>query len=129
MIWYRLTAALAILPWLILAWAAAVHKPIEAELSPRFGMAGGTLKLMIRIEPDPQARIVAWSIEGEDYYRSGQQQIAVTDLPTRWVEFKNLPAGHYIAQAAVIRADASHSESEVVEACLSGMNVHCASAD
>lgn len=122
--WYRTVTILAVLPWVLLALAASKVKPVEVRVSPRFGMAGGTLTVTIRVEPDERNRLIEWVVDSDGWATRSGATISPDDLPTRTVRYR-LPAGHYRIVAFLTRSDATTHASTVAEACFAGDGVSC----
>lgn len=122
--WYRTVAFLALLPWVLLALASSKVKPVEVRVSPRFGMAGGTLTITIRVEPDERNRLLEWVVDSDGWSTRSAAVIGPDDLPTRTVRYR-LPAGHYQIAAFLTRSDARTFATAVVESCFSGGDVQC----
>ena len=61
------------------------------------------VRLRIRVEPDPDNRGLWVSAVSDDFATSSYKQLARDSAPTRWVIWKDIPAGVYTVVAVVER--------------------------
>lgn len=66
-----------------------------------------TIRLKIRVQPDPANRVLLFGIDSDGFVRSSLEELDGDSPMTRWVEYQSVPAGEYTAFAIVRRADAS----------------------
>jgi hypothetical protein len=80
--------------------------PLELHVSPTFSSAPTTLRIRATVEPRHDRRALAVVIESEDFFRSSEVPLDGEDAPRHLLlEYRNLPAGTYDVQAAVLDAD------------------------
>lgn len=80
---------------------------VEIHLRGKYYMEPATVQIMVAVEPDSKNRVLRVAADGEEMYRA-------SDLPLNgdkekrlhFVQFKNLPAGHYMLVAEVFSNDA-----------------------
>ena len=124
----RVAAAMTLTAMVLLAGSARKVKPVEIRVSPRFGFAPAKLTVTVHVEPNPDNRVVEWVIEGDTGYRAGRgYDPEAQPLPTMQIVLPSVPAGHYQAVAFLTDAKAKTTQSEVVEVCVTGSGISCAS--
>lgn len=77
----------------------------------------GYIRLRVRVEPDTANRALAVGIIGPDFETSSLEQLEGDNArPTRWVIYKDVPAGEYEAIAEVYRPSAEnwHAKAKVI---------------
>lgn len=68
------------------------------------------VRLRVRVEPDPANRWLTVMIVSEGFGRSSVEQLEGDRSPrTRWIDYPDVPAGDYQAEAVVERQAASRS--------------------
>lgn len=71
-----------------------------------FHFAPATVRLRIRVEPDVKNRALAVGIISPDFETSSLEQLDGDKAPiTRWVTYKDVPAGEYAVVAEVYRPE------------------------
>ena len=76
----------------------------------------GYVRLKIRVQPDPANRALTVGIVSAEFETSSLEQLDGDRAPlTRWKEFRDIPAGEYVAIAEVYRpgADLWHAEDHI----------------
>jgi len=64
------------------------------------------IRLRVRVEPEAENRGLTVALHGDDYDTSSYEQLDGDHAPrTRWVTFKDVPAGVYTVTAIVERAE------------------------
>jgi hypothetical protein len=76
--------------------AADGNDPLRLSVSPAFSFAPSTVRVHVRIAPDPANRSLAIVTDGDDYYRSSTIPLEGDRTPvTLGVSYPNLPGGTY----------------------------------
>ena len=86
------------------AWPATDQ--LQLTVNPKFSHHPGSFRATALVEPDAENRWLMLSAESREYYRSSTVQLDGADAARRHVMlFEGLPAGKYLIQARVDRAD------------------------
>jgi hypothetical protein len=100
--------------------------PVSVDVSPRFSMGRGAVRLTARVAPHADNRVLRFVVDGPQY---GAQDVPLEGLDAariseRW--FKDVPPGDYEARAELYRGT-SGRPSAVARArfCKSGPGVEC----
>ena len=68
----------------------------------------GYIRVRVRVEPDPQNRALAIGLVGPEFETSSLEELPGDRARiTRWVSYRDIPAGEYAVLAEVLRADGS----------------------
>ena len=68
----------------------------------------GTARLKITVEPNRENRYLVTSIDSDDFSASSLEELrGAAAAKTRWIEFKDLPDGYYVAE---VRLQREHGE-------------------
>jgi hypothetical protein len=84
------------------------------------------VRLRIRVEPDKANRALAIGIESDGFSTSSAKSLDGDRAAiTTWVEYRDVPAGHYVARAQVFRPGAAdgetwHAETPFQVLCIRG---------
>ncbi len=71
-------------------------EPLSLKVTPSVAIAPATVRVLARIEPDTQNRMVEIVAESDDFYRSSQIQLEGDRARrTSLIELRSLPAGAY----------------------------------
>lgn len=87
----------------VLGVAAAASPVRVAVVSGNFLSEPAFVRLRVRVEPDAANRVLTTEIESDDFSTSSDEDLRHGTRPSRWVDFKNVPAGVYTARATVTR--------------------------
>ena len=80
--------------------------PLQLAVNPRISHNPGSFRATALVEPDRENRWLMLSAESREYYRSSTVQLDGAEAARRHVMFfQGLPAGTYLIQARVERAD------------------------
>jgi hypothetical protein len=106
----------AVLVVALLVAAAAPSPVVRLTVSPRATVEETAIvTIRIRVEPDPANAMVVLVVDGTNYFRSSEILLH-NDRPIRDIVTKELPMGHYVITAVLIRYDAGAWEAgRVVE--------------
>ena len=86
------------------AWSA--NDRLQLTVNPKFSHNPGSFRATALVEPDGENRWLMLSAESREYYRSSKVQLEGAEAARRHVMlFEGLPAGRYLIQARVERAD------------------------
>jgi len=90
-----------------LVWANLEHNKLKITVeSGRILFEPAYIRLRVRVEPDPQNRALAMGIVGDSFETSSLEQLEGDRARiTRWVDYKDVPAGDYTAVAQLLRVD------------------------
>ena len=84
---------------------AKVRVTLEGQQHP---FAPAALRFRVRVEPDTANRALTVALVSAEYERSSLEQLEGADAQiTRWIDFVNVPAGAYVAEAVVHRPTAT----------------------
>jgi hypothetical protein len=88
-------------------WPAttAAEAQLKVKVYPRFLNAGGDARVLVRVEPDDNNRILHVVLDGSYYYASTDVQLdGATAARTHELWWRTLPAGEYMVWVTVERA-------------------------
>lgn len=75
---------------------------VEIRLHGRYFIEPATVRILVAVEPDAENRALRIEADGESLYRSSELTLnGAREKRLHSVEFKNLPAGHYMLRAEV----------------------------
>lgn len=75
---------------------------VEIRLRGRYFIEPATVRILVAVEPDAENRVLRIEADGESMYRSSDVTLSgAGEKRLHSVEFKNLPAGHYMLRAEV----------------------------
>lgn len=77
--------------------------PITVTVTPHFSHAPAYVRVTLIINHHPDNREACLVVEGENFFRSSCWQQAEGSPFQTIIEYKDLPAGHYVAQATLLR--------------------------
>lgn len=89
---------------LTLASPLTADSPISLKVTPRFAHAPAFVRVSLVIERHVDNRQACLDIEGENFARSSCWQHTEGSSYQTVIEYKDLPAGHYVAQGMVLRS-------------------------
>jgi len=73
------------------------RSPLTMSVSPTMSMAGSTVRVQMRIEPDAKNRALEIVADSADFYRSSLITLDGEGAPrTVFLEYPNLPGGNYV---------------------------------
>jgi hypothetical protein len=98
------TAALASAPArAAVAQAAKPADEVTLRLTARFVSAPAYVRSLIRVVPNAENRVMRVAIDSDGYFRSSEFQLEGDKAPvSHWIDFKDVPAGHYQLTVEVI---------------------------
>ena len=105
--WCRGSALVCMVAALYFAlWAASEDAKLKVTVEGgRIQFEPATVRLRVRVEPDPQNRALTVGIDSADFSTSSLEQLEGDRAPiTRWRTFTGIPAGEYEAIAELYRA-------------------------
>lgn len=80
---------------------------VEIHLRGRYYMEPATVQIMIAVEPDSENRVLRVAADGDEMYRASDLPLnGAKEKRLHFVQFKNLPAGHYTLRAEVFSNEA-----------------------
>lgn len=101
---HRIIAGAATVAALIFGtWSVGAEDVVELRLRGRYYTEPATVNITVAVEPDAANRTLRIEADGERLFRSTELELdgeKARRLHT--IEFKNLPAGHYIVRAHVL---------------------------
>lgn len=104
---------------LILTVNIILHAASDVALrlvTPTYQFEPAFARLIATVEPNPRNREYCLIYDGPNSGSQCRQMDGKTDSRTQpWLELKDLPEGHYVAQVRVQRNDGSVISSQVVE--------------
>ena len=75
---------------------------VEIRLNGRYFVEPATVRILVAVEPDAENRALRIEADGDMMYRSSELTLSGADEKRlHSVEFRNLPAGHYMLRAEV----------------------------
>lgn len=75
---------------------------VEIRLRGRYFMEPATMQILVAVEPDADNRTLRVAADGDDMFRASDVTLnGANEKRLHHVEFKNLPAGHYMLRAEV----------------------------
>jgi hypothetical protein len=75
---------------------------VEIRLHGRYFIEPATVRILMAVEPDAENRTLRIEADGDTMYRSSELTLSGADEKRlHSVEFRNLPAGHYMLRAEV----------------------------
>ena len=97
----------------LLAGPAVASEPVAVSANPMISMAPATIVVSVVLEPDERNRFLTVVTDSQDFYSSSEVSLD-GDRAARQQRFtvRNLPAGEYVVQARVTRADDSERIAE-----------------
>jgi hypothetical protein len=82
--------------------AAAAQDVVEIRIRGRFYAEPATVRMTIAVRPDESNRTLVVQADGDRLFRSSEVALdGAKGERLHTVEFKNLPAGHYVLRAEV----------------------------
>lgn len=98
--------------FLALVGASSRPKPITMTVTPQTCLAPCSVRIDLRIQPDPLNRWYLVAVDGPKFRESGGPLDGEHELSTLApIWFVNLPEGEYVVVAAVYRATTPPSEA------------------
>ena len=90
---------------LALFFSAAEPAPLGVVVEgPVYRFEPSSVRVRIRVQPDPSNRGLLVKLLSEDYETSSYEQLDGESAPIiRWKDFRDIPAGNYLVIAALIR--------------------------
>ena len=90
----------------LLASAGAIRgdadEVVEIRLHGRYFVEPATVSILVAVEPDAENRALRIEADGDMMYRSSELTLSgAREKRLHSVEFRNLPAGHYMLRAEV----------------------------
>jgi hypothetical protein len=96
-------AALGAAAVIIGSSALVAQDVVEIRLRGRFFSDPATVRITIAVEPNADNRALRVEADGDHLYRSSEVVLeGENGKRLHTLEFKNLPAGHYVIRAAVL---------------------------
>jgi len=97
----------------LLAGLAVASPPVAVSANPMVSMAPATVVVNVVLEPDERNRALIVVTDSADFYSSSEVALD-GDRSARQQRFtvRNLPAGEYVVQARIKRADDSERIAE-----------------
>lgn len=89
--------------------------PVALKVYPAFQFAPGHIRLTLTIEPDAANRSYCLFWEGSNSGSQCRDLDGDREPRTRWVEFRDQPAGAYVAVLTVAKSDSSQVRSTEVK--------------
>ena len=81
---------------------AGAQEVVEIRLRGRYFSEPATIRITVAVEPDEKNRTLVIQADGDRLFRSSQVALeGENGKRIHTVEFKNLPAGHYVVRAEV----------------------------
>ena len=75
---------------------------VEIRLHGRYFIEPATVRILVAVEPDADNRTLRIEADGDSMYRSSDLTLSgAREKRLHSVEFRNLPAGHYMLRAEV----------------------------
>ena len=75
---------------------------VEIRLQGRYFIEPATVRVLVAVEPDTENRALRIEADGDSMYRSSELTLSgAREKRLHSVEFRNLPAGHYMLRAEV----------------------------
>jgi hypothetical protein len=75
---------------------------VEIRLHGRYFIEPATVRILVAVEPDAENRALRIEADGDSMYRSSELTLSgAREKRLHSIEFRNLPAGHYILRAEV----------------------------
>ncbi len=99
---------LAVLMTVMSTIALGAQDVVEIRLRGRYFSEPATIRITVAVQPDAKNRSLVIVADGDRMFRSSQVPLdGENDQRIHTVEFKNLPAGHYVVRAEV------HSSADI----------------
>ena len=88
----------------------AADAPVTIAVRPAVTVARGNAQLKVFVERDDRNRTLQWEVDGPNYYRSSQMDLAGAAAPRAWqFQVRDLPEGEYAIRVTVKRDDRSNA--------------------
>lgn len=101
----RRTVALVFLAALFASTGAIpgdARNVVEIRLHGRYFIEPATVRILVAVEPDAENRALRIEADGDTMFRSSELTLSgANEKRLHSVEFRNLPAGHYMLRAEV----------------------------
>ena len=84
-------------------WSAGAQDVVELRIRGRYFTEPATVSITVTVEPDAANRALRIEADGERLFRSTQMELDGENARRlHTIQFKNLPAGHYVVRARVL---------------------------
>jgi hypothetical protein len=93
---------------------------LNIAVSPIYSTAPSVVRVRIRVEPNPENRVLEIIADSEDFYRRSDVQLDGDQAPTTFqLEFPDVPGGEYEVKAVLIDSAGktcatSHAQATVI---------------
>jgi hypothetical protein len=101
---------------------ATATEPVSIRVNPTVSMAPATVILSVTVEPDERNRVLTVVTDSPDFYSASEVELE-GERASRLQRFtvRGLPAGDYVVQARITRADSSERVAETQLMVTGGM--------
>lgn len=93
--------------------------PVKIQVTPRIGSAPQEIRIWLTVEPNADNRVACVVVDGPKYRSSCWELRGASAPKTTWLQFRDLPEGHYVVAGSVERVGGARSQAQT-EICVVG---------